>query len=98
MLMLFGGFQNSTAPVVFTRINVWEFLRESQELRTCHSKLRIAHGQLHAIQYSSVRGMSPRRLIQLLAGVVLVLFGAIGYLVYRVGQQPPPRTVVTTVT
>lgn len=42
--------------------------------------------------------MSPRRLIQLLAGVVLVLFGAVGFLVYLLGQQTPTRTVVTTVT
>ena len=48
--------------------------------------------------YSMLQGMSPRRLIQTLAGVVLVLFGAIAYLVYLVGQKPPPETVVTTVT
>src|SRR6266481_4686092 len=42
--------------------------------------------------------MSPRRLIQILTGVVLVLLGAIGFLVYYLGSQPPPQTVITTVT
>src|SRR6185436_834746 len=42
--------------------------------------------------------MSSRRVIQSLTVVILLLVGAIGYLAYYIGSQPPPRPEVTTVT
>jgi hypothetical protein len=62
-------------------------------------KLCIAARLVHALKIVSDKNlMSPRRIIQLLTAVILLLVGAIGYLVYSLGSQPRPQPVVTTVT